>query len=245
MRNKGVKRFFEVLFGEFRGLIKLNLLFAACILPSAAIFALGLFGHYSGVALTLSLAAAFPIGGAVTAHLFCLTRMLRDEPGYVWADFKRKFKENMRQAAAPGMLCAAFVYAQVYLWGSVFFGGAAIDAIWFIPGIGFLLIFGMVAPYLFLQIAYIDLKTKALVINSVLISFAHAPRSLFGAVMGGGFWVAFALLLPESLVAAPLLLLFGFSFSWLLNMMWVWPPVNKQFCIEETLRERGFETKKL
>ena len=238
MRSKGVRRFFGVLAGEFRGLIKLNLLFCAFILPTLALFLLGLFGFYSWAALVLSLAAAFPVGGAFTAYVFCVTRMLRDEPGYVWEDFKRKFKENMRQAAAPGMLCAAFVYAQVYLWGAILFGGAGIDAIWIIPGIGFLLIFGMVAPYFFLQIAYVDLKTNEALVNSVLISFAHAARSFFGAVMGGAIWIAFALLLPESLVAAPLLALFGFSFSLLLNMMWIWPPVNKQFAIEETLRVR-------
>ena len=238
MRSKGLRRFFEVLSGEFRGLIKLNLLFCACILPSVALFLLSLFGFFSEIALILSLASAFPVGGALTAYVFCVTRMLRDEPGYVWADFKRKFKENMRQAAVPGILCAAFVYAQVYLWGSVFFGGAGIDAIWLIPGIGFLLIFGMVAPYFFLQIAYLELKTKEALLNSVLISFAHALRSIFGAVTGGVIWVAFALLLPESLVVMPLLLLFGFSVSLLLVMMWVWPPVNKQFGIEETLRAR-------
>jgi hypothetical protein len=164
--------------------------------------------------------------------------MLRDEPGYIWDDFKRKFIENYKQAALPGILCAAFVYAQVYLWGSVLFGGVVIDAILLVPGIGFLIVFGMVAPYYFLQVAYIKLETKELVINSVLLSFANGPRSLMGALMGGGIWVAFVLLLPESLLIVPLFLLFGFSFLWLINMMWVWPPVNKQFDIDAILRER-------
>ena len=238
MRRKGIKRFFEVLVGEFRGLIKLNLLLCACVLPSVAIFLLGLFGVYSVVALVVSLLAAFPVGGAMSAFLFCVTRMLRDEPGYIWEDFKRKFAENKRQAAAPGILCAAFMYAQVYLWGPVLFGGAEINSIWLIPGIGLLLIFCMVTPYFFLQVAYIDLGTKKIIVNSVLISFSNAPRSFLGAITGGGIWIAFVLLLPESLVVAPVLLLFGFSVSLLLNMMWVWPPVNKLFKIEETLIER-------
>ena len=237
-RKKGVARFFEVLLGEFRELVKLNLLFCAFVLPSATLFLVGLFGFYSGIALIISLVAALPIGGAVVAYVFCITKMLRDEPGFIWFDYKRKFKENMKQAAAPGILCAAFVYAQVYLWGPFLFGGADIDAVWLIPGIGFIMIFGMAAPYFFLQITYLKLKTKQIIINSVLISFANAPRSFMGAVMGGALWVAFILLLPESLVVTPLLLLIGFSLPGLLNMMWVWPPVNKQFGIEETLRGR-------
>jgi len=238
VRSKGIRRFFEILVGEFRGLIKLNLLFCAFILPTAAIFLLGLFGFHNEIALIVSLAAAFPVGGAVVAYVFCLTKMLRDEPGYLWEDFRRKFKENKRQAAVPGILCAAFVYAQIYLWGPVLFGGGSINAIWLIPGIGFLLVFGMIAPYFFLQIAYIELETKKIIINSVLISFSNALRSFLGAVMGGVIWVAFFLLLPESLVVVPVLLVFGFSFSLLLVLMWVWPPVNKLFSIEETLKDR-------
>ena len=238
-RKKGIHRFFEILFNELRGLIKLNLLFLACVLPSAVIFLFGLFGFYSEIALVVSLMAAFPIGGAIVSYVFCITRMFRDESGYIWEDFKRKFKENIRQAALPGILCAAFVYAQVYLWGSFLFGGEGVDAVWIIPGVGFLLVFGMVTPYFFLQIAYIDLNTKKIVINSLLLSFANALRSVIGAVIGGAVWVAYILFMPESFVVTPILLIIGFSFSWLLNLMWVWPPVNKQFKIEEVLRERN------
>ena len=237
-RKKGVNRFFEVFLCEFRDFIKLNLLFIACALPSAIVFFAGLLGYYSEIALVLSLIAALPIGGAVSACMFCITGMLRDEPGHIWDDFKRKLKENMRQTAAPGILCAAFVYAQVYLWGPYVFGGAGVDGVWLIPGIVFLLIFGMISPYFFLQVAYLNLKTKQILINSVILSFAHAPRSFMGAVMGGALWGAVVMLLPESLITAPLFLLFGFSLSWLLCLMWVWPPVNKQFNIEKTLSER-------
>ena len=238
-RKKGMKCFFGVVVGEFWGLVRLNLLFCACVLPSSAVFLSGLFGFYSEIALFSSLLAAFPVGGAACAYVFCITKMLRYEPGYIWYDFRRKFRENVSQAAVPGILCTAFIYAQVYLWGPHLFGGAGIDAVWLIPGGIFLLIFGMVAPYFFLQIAYIDLKTKQIIINSVLISFASTPRSFMGAFMGGVIWVAFFVLLPESLVVAPLFLLFGFSLSWLLNLMWIWPAVNSQFKIEETLRRAG------
>ena len=237
-RKKGINRFIEVFLSEFREFIKLNLLFIAVVLPSAMIFFAGLLGFYSGIALILSLIVAFPIGGAISACMFCVTGMLRDEPGHIWGDFKRKFKENVRQAAAPGILCAALVYAQVYLWGPYIFGGVGVSGVWLIPGLVFLLIFGMIAPYFFLQVAYLNLKTKQILINSVILSFSNAPRSFMGAVTGSILWAAVVMLLPESLAVAPLLLLFGFSVSWLLCLMWIWPPVNKQFNIEEILRDR-------
>jgi len=212
-------------------------LFSICALPSAAAFLLGFFGFLTGIMYILALLAAFPVGGAFSACAFCITKMLRDEPGYVLHDFKRKFLENSLQSAVLGMLCAVFIYAQVFIWGPLI-AGNAVDLAWLIMGIVILLIFGMVAPYVFLQIAYIDLKTSQILINSILISFINAPRSFMGAITGGVIWVVFALFLPNSLMAAPLFILIGFSVSWLLCFMWVWPNVDKQFRIEETLRDR-------
>ena len=237
-RKRGAGRFFEVLFGSFRDLIKLNLLFCCCALPSAAAFILGFFGVLTGYMYLAAFLASFPVGGALTSYVFCITKMLRDEPGYIWYDFKRKFLENFRQAAAPGMLSAAFAYAQIFMWGPNLIEETATDIIRVIIGIVTLQIFGMVAPYIFLQIAYIDIKTSKILKNSLLVSFMNAPRSFLGACTGGAIWVAFLFLLPDSLLAAPLLALIGIPISLLLCLIWVWPPVDKQFKIDETLRER-------
>jgi len=241
VRKKGVWRFLEVLSGNFRDLIKINLLFCLCVLPSVAAFILGLFGFYSVYMYVLALLAALSAGGALSSCVFCISKMLRDEPGYVWHDFRRKFNENMKQAAVPGVLCAAFVYMQVLVWGSMIGSEVGIDAVWVIMGAVVLLIFGMVAPYVFLQFAYIDLGVPQILKNSILISFMNAPRSAMGAVCGGAIWLVFALFLPGSLIFAPLFLLIGFSLSCLLCLMWVWPPVDKQFSIEETLRSKQEE----
>ena len=234
-RKKGVRRFAEILARDFRGLIKLNLLYCLCVLPSVVLFLSCLFGVLNQAALLLLLPAAFPVGGAGCALSFCITKMLRDEPGYVLYDFKRKFKENVKQAALPGILYAVFVCAQVYLWGSLVVSGAAGSLGWLILGFASLMMVWMISPYFFLQVAYIDLKSMQIVKNSVLISFGAAARSIAGAVTGGAVWIVFFLLLPDSLLFIPIILLFGFSLSRLLNLMWVWPPVDRQFSIEKTL----------
>ena len=95
-RKKGIPRFFEVFAGNIGDHIKLSLMFCICVIPTAALFFTGLVGLYTGVAFILSLVFAFPVGGAAVALVFCITKMLRDEPGYVWYDFKRKFLENAR-----------------------------------------------------------------------------------------------------------------------------------------------------
>jgi len=223
---------------DFGALIKLNLLFCACALPSGVLFLLSFLGVYSAITLLLSLVAAFPVGGALSACMFFITKRLRDDPGYVWDDFKRKFTGTYKLAMIPGILCVAFVYAQIYLWDSFLISSAALGiAELLLMGMS-LLGFGMISPYFYLQIAYIDLSVPQILKNSVIITISKFGRSLMGSLMGGLIWIVFVLYLPPSLITVPLLVLFGFSLSWLLTLMWVWPPVDKLFAIEDTLRKR-------
>ena len=223
----------------FWNLIKVNLMFCLFAAPAGVLFGLSLFTPLGLIAFVAALAAAYPIGGACAASMFCISKMIRRDPGYLWFDFKRKLKENIRQAAAPGILCAAFLFLQFYLW--TYFISADPNIGWILAALIPLLIFGMVAPYIFLQIAYIDLKMQQILKNSLIISFGRAGRSILGALGGGAIWAAFVFLLPDALPFSPLLLVFGFSVSWLLTLLCIWPPVDKQFSISETLRKQREE----
>ena len=220
----------------FWNLIKLNLLFCLLALPSAALLVAGMVSPLGIIAIALSLAAAFPVGGACAACMFCISKMIRRDPGYLWYDFKRKFLENYKQGAVPGILCVAFIYLQLYLWQILIPQGANI--LWLAAGFVPLLIFGMVAPYIFLQMAYIELRTSQILKNSLLISFGNAWRSITGAVLCGVIWFVFVALMPDSLPFSPVLFVLGFSVSWLLNLLLIWPPVNRQFAIDETLKKQ-------
>jgi len=204
-------------------------------------FVMGLSGFLGGLAFIAALAAAFPIGAAYSACAFCVTKMLREEPRDLRYDFMRKLRENIKAAAVPGILLAVFVYMQIYIWGYILFGGEGTGIGWGLVNLASLLIVGMTAPYVFLQIAYLDLGIPQIIKNSVLISLANAPRSFMGAVTGSAVWIAAVLFLPASLMFAPFIFLFAFPLSWLMIFMWIWPPVDKQFAIDETLRKRRFE----
>ena len=236
-RKKGAARFFELLTRDFWDMTKLNILLCICVLPSLVMFILGFLGFYTGIALALSFIFAFPIGGALVAYIYNITKMMRDDPSYIWYEFKRKFKENYRQAAPVGMLCTAFVFAQIMLWGSMIMEAGG-DIVWFLVALFSMLIFWMITPYIFLNLAYIDLSTLGVLKNSVLLAFGYLPRSFVGVVLGSIMWVAFALFLPVSLIFVPVIALFGISISMLLCLMWIWPIFNEQFKIEETLIKR-------
>jgi len=240
-RKKGAARFFELFFRDFWELIKINLLFCLSVLPSLIAFlfsVLGFFGEFSGIAFVLSLLLAFPVGGALTAYYYYITKLMRDDPSYVWYEFKRKFGENFRQAAFPGILCTAFVYAQVLLWGALLLSEQGTDIVWLFVALISLLIFGMITPYIYLHLAYIELKTLGILKNSILMSFGYMPRSFMGAFLGGILWVACLMLFPVSLLFVPIIVLIGISLSILLTLMWIWKPFDEHFKIEEKLIAR-------
>ena len=241
-RKKGVRRFFEIIAREYRDLMKVNLLFFLCSLPSMALFFLGLFGIVE-YALILSIIASYPIGGAMAASMFCITRMLRDDPGFLWDDFKRKFKENLRQAGIAGVLSTTFLYTQVFLfWLPVVADWDVAGTPWLIAGTALFLLYLMVAPYLFLHFAYIKLGTYKIIKNSVLMALSNIRRSFMGAVMGLLPWLVLFVFFPISALFFPLIPVFVFVLSWLLTLMWVWPVFDRSFSVEETLIKERTES---
>ena len=252
-RKKGVQRFFEILIREHRDLLKVNVAFFVCVLPSAALFVLGLLNIFP-IGLGFSIVASYPIGGAMAASFFCITRMLRDDPGFVWDDFKRKFRENLRQAGITGVLCATFLYTQFFMfWLPVMLDGLLadelegavepllVDPTWILIGLILLILFSMITPYLFLHFAYIKLGAYAIAKNSILMALSNVVRSFMGAVFGLIPWIAFFMFFQISFVLTPLIPLFFFVISWLLSLMWIWPVFDKRFSIEETLKKEQEE----
>jgi hypothetical protein len=241
-RKKGFARFFELLFRDLGDLVKLNMLMFICILPSIIMFFVSLAGFYPAITFVLSLILAFPVGGVLTSCVYFITKLMRDDPSYVWYEFKRKFFENYKQSAIIGILCTAFVYTQILLWIMMIVSEDVTGLSWFILALLSLLFFGMITPFIFLHYAYIDLKTTGILKNSVLMTFAYLPRSFMGALLGGLLWIMVVLFFPDSLLMGfPVIFLFGITVSMLLNLMWTWKPFDTSFKIEETLIQRKEE----
>ena len=241
-RKKGVARFFELLSRDFFDLVKLNLMFCVVIFPSVSAFLFGILFTNSGFGILLGIALSFPVGGGLTAYYYYVSKIMRDDPSYVWFDFKRKFVENYKQTMPIGMLCMGFIFTQVLLWVNfislLMLGEPVGDMILFLLMFLSLFVFTMILPYIFLHFAYVQLGTLQILKNSVMLTFGYLPRSVMGAIMGGLLWTMFALFFPDSLLLAPVIILFGVSLSILLALMWVWPVFDKCFKVEETLIER-------
>jgi len=172
--------------------------------------------------------------------MFCITRMLRDDPGFFWEDFKRKFLENLRQASIAGVLAAILLLSQIFFfWVPVLADWEVVSMVWIVAGFALIMLFLMILPYVFLHYAYIKLGTFTIIKNSIFIALSNLGRSFIGAVFGIVPWAALFFFFPLSLIFFPLIPFFVFALSWLLNLMWVWPVFDKKFSIEDTLkRER-------
>jgi len=234
-RKKGMRRLAEVFTRDYRDLFLLNIVFIAFIIPTIAFFVVALTGFAPVIMISLSLITAFPIGGAITACFFCITKILRDDPGFVMFDFKRKFRESFLKSAAFGIFCMVVVYSQVFLWGLLSYSVEEIGTIWLVLGLVIPPVFLIIAPYVFLQIAYIEIGMIRILSNSVFLALSNLPRSFMGALIGSALWIFYLYNLPVSLIFTPFAIPFGFSLAWLLNLMWVWPPFNKAFSVEESL----------
>lgn len=247
-RKKGVPRFFEILGRDGGNIIKLNILTFLCMLPSFLLFALGLVafaaqdGFWMLIFLVLSLAAGVLVGPARTTEAFIITKMLRDDPGFVWHDFKSKFKENFKSTAVSGIIYSLIIYMQVLTIVLVLQSGQKVNAVWIGLYLLSVLIVAMAAPYYFVQAAYLEMKPIGLLKNSLFLALGHLPRSFMGGIISLLFAVLQILAIYLAYPLLPLIFIFslfiGISFPTLITMMWDWPPVDKIFKIEKTLKER-------
>ena len=236
-RKKGVKRFVEILLRDSWDMFKLNLLFLMCIVPSLVAFSLGFLNVFSNLMFIFTLIATIPIGSALTALIFCLTKMLRDDPGYIWPDFKKSFSKTIKKATIPGMVYAAFFYSQIIILSFSTLNIPEYSLFIVTTFIILNLLFGMLMPYVFLQIAYSDAKLIIIIKNSFLICFANTLRSILGAFTGSLLYIIIIIFLPVSLFFLPVIFAYGIAFSWLLCLFWIWPVFDKQFSVEKVLRE--------
>lgn len=235
--KRGFFRFWEILVRDLGSLVQLNLLYQGCLLPSQALLICALL--FSGMfwpLFLLSILAAFPLGAAKTATSFCITKMLRDDPGFLWHDFKKAFKENLKQTMLVGMVHHGVTAAQIVILIQQLFGGA--EALTLAVLLVSALVFHMVMPYYYVQAAYIQLGNGPMLKNALLLSFSKLPRSLVYALLQIVAAVAAVLLVPASVIVV---IIIAYSLVMLVGLMLIWPPVDQTFHITQTLQERAEE----
>lgn len=237
-RKKGFARFFEVLGRDMGNLFKLNLLHALCLLPAQLCFFLASIaggGNLFFILLGLGIVTSAPVGPSKTALSYCISKMLRDDPGFLWHDYKRIFKENFKGTFLFGVLYSCVVAAQFYAV-LLYTANPNMNFLWVAVFLLSVLIFIIASPYYFLQAPYLQLRSLPLIKNSMLLSLGYLPRSLAGGLISAALLVLQVLAFPLTI---PITLIAGYAIPNLILLMWIWPPVDKTFKIEATLAARN------
>lgn len=234
--KKGVARFWEILTRDYGHLFKLNVLFMLCCLPAALAVGIGmLFRPYLGMLLIA--AVLFLVSGALVGQgMSCLhwltVKTVRDEPCFLWHEFRRCWKANWRQSIPTGILFSTLlvmncIAAQYYLFSEekvhwvllifVSFSMILIINCWLLTT---------------LQLLFLDLPLSAMLKNSLLMLFGYANRTLPCALLTLAVWLVLLALAPW-----PLTILLGlqglFAQLAVISDMWAWPVMEKAFRISE------------
>ena len=229
-RKKGAARFAEVLGRDMLSFWCAGMLALLSALPFALGLILSLLTH---AVLPMLLAGA--LGGMIAAPQLAglqdtILRSLRDEPGYWWATYRQVWKRNLKGSLLPGAVCGLILAMQIF---AAWHLGAGQGSLLAVLVIGLVLLGGL-AQYLFAQVALLDLPFASLLKNAVLLFFGYLPRTLLGVLWQGVYWGLVVAFFPFS---APVLLVTGFWLPALLSLMAIYPPLEKSFHIEETIRK--------
>ena len=123
--KKGIPRFFEILMRDYGHLLKVNFLFLLCCLPMVTVVLFGLLFHqYLGmllIAAVLYLLCAVLVGPAMTCLHGITVKTVRDEPCYMWHEFKKCWKGNWKQSVPAGVLfCTLLAMECIAAWYYMF-----------------------------------------------------------------------------------------------------------------------------
>lgn len=229
-RKKGAARFAEVLGRDMLSFWCAGMLALLSALPFALGLILSLLTH-----AVLPMLLAGVLGGMIAAPQLTglhdtILRSLRDEPGYWWATYRRAWKRNLKGSLLPGAVCGLILAMQIF---AAWHLGAGQGSLLAVLVIGLVLLGGL-AQYLFAQVALLDLPFASLLKNAVLLFFGYLPRTLLGVLWQGVYWGLVVAFFPFS---APVLLVTGFWLPAALSLMAIYPPLEKSFHIEETIRK--------
>ncbi len=203
VKKRGFMGFMETLWREFFELIKLNLLFLITCIPVVTI----------------------PL--ALTAMSDITVTMVCDKNHFLWPDYWKAFKRSVAQSLLGGLAYAVILVA--FTASTVFYYRLMSATKLFVVLSGFsacLLLFAFAsAMYFFPMAARVDLPTKTLLKNAVILTFTNFRKTLPAMLWGVLFLILGIGLLPVSAIFVVFIM---FSFMSLISTYLLWPSIARE-----------------
>lgn len=233
-RKVGVARFFELMGRDLWPFYKASIL---CCLGFVPVFLVIMFGLLAK-AVWISVLGGL-VGGMIAAPFLCgifdtVLRALRDEPGYWWHTYRNAWKQNWRDAMAPGALGGA----AMGLWSWALMTLPDMDnvptSVWVCMIVSGVVLVGFFT-YVFAQIVLVSLPLRKLYSNSARFFLGFFPRTLAATLVQCVYWVPVLMYMPYTL---PVLLVTGFWLPVTIALQILYPDLDRVFALEKTIRER-------
>ena len=90
-----------------------------------------------------------------------------------------------------------------------------------------------IAQYIYAQVALVEVSFGGLLKNALMLFLGYLPRSALGVLWQGIYWAAVALFWPVSSFAV---ILCSLWLPCLLNLMAIYPALDKSFDLEKTIK---------
>lgn len=233
-RKVGVARFFELMGRDLWPFYKASFL---CCLGFVPVFLAVFFGILSG-AFWISLVGGI-LGGMICAPFLCgmfdtVLRALRDEPGYWWHTYRNAWKQNWRDALAPGALAGGVLGLWSWVLTALPDMTGVPTSVWVCMIVSGAVLVGFFT-YVFAQLVLVSLPLAQLLKNSGLFFLGFFPRTLAATLVQCVYWVPVLLYMPYTL---PVVLVTGFWLPVTIGLQILYPALNRAFSLESTIRQR-------
>ena len=194
--------FWEMLRVRFSALIRLNLMYMLCWLPTMAVLFIGVMSFLTNLngmvdgTVTMSLqevavstlsptllllVPCIAITGPFTAGACYVTRnWARDEHSFIWSDFKDAVKENWKQSLVISLI-TGIIPVMVYVCWNFYGSMAADNALMVVPQV-FTMMLGVLwsiaVTYFYPLIVCYKLRMRDVFRNGFLLAVARLPMSI-------------------------------------------------------------------
>lgn len=234
LRQKGFRRYRELLERDFKRFLTVNLLTLLGLLP----FTFGvLFAILSSSILVLLPACV--IGGAIAGPALsgmydAIFRSLRDAPGKCMENYRRALKQNWRQSIMPGilfcLLLGFYAFMLMMFWWSAVFPGFGTLAVYLFGLILFTMFFSLYWP----QLVLFEQPQRQRCLNCLLFMIRFFWKTLGCSLLQLLYWTVIILFLPWSIILLPFagvwFILFSADFL-------LYDTMDEAFCIEEQIAQ--------
>lgn len=232
-RKKGAGRFFELLGRSFGTIYATSFFFLLGVLPGFVLMYFSIMAE----ALIGAIAGGL-LAGLAGAPLLCgmmdtLLRMMRDEAGLWWHNYKKAWKQNWKQSLMPGAVLGAF--AGIWCWIIIHIPDMenVPIAVWccLVLGAVFLM---LLILYISAQIVLINLPTSGILKNAGLFIGGYFPRSFLAGVISAGYWAVTFLYMPYTVIS---LMILGAWLPVMISLLLIYPILNSALHIEADIQK--------